>query len=263
MILQALKLYFLKNIELYLVFAFLIFCVIAYLIIIKLLTLKDKLLVSTQRVDYLESCNKTVSVLYDDVRGFKHDFNNIVQVIGGYISLNDVDGLKKYYKNLAIDFQKIRNLNLINLNEIDEPALYSLIFKKYYEAKEKNIQINISSFANLKEIKVNMYEYSRIVGILLDNAIEAAEGCNRKMINIKFFEEDNNVNCLIENTYNNENVEVNKIFEKNYSTKSEKKNHGIGLWKVKEILKTDSNIILKTEIDGMFFRQLLSIKKIQ
>lgn len=258
--LQGFRISILENIELYGVFLLLLVCFAIYKTIIKVIVLKDKLVLSTQKVNYLESCNKAVIVLYDDIRGFKHDFNNIVQVMGGYISMNDVEGLKSYYKNLTVDFQKVRNLNLLNLNEINDPALNSLVLKKYYVAKNNKIDINISSYANLKKINFNMYEYSRILGILLDNAIEAAENCSQKLINVKFYEENGCINCLIENTYNNENVNLNRIYEKNYSTKSSKANHGLGLWEVSELLKANPNISLETQTDGLFFVQVLSIK---
>lgn len=44
--------------------------------------------------------NKTLQILHDNVRAFKHDFSNIIAGIGGYIATKDMDGLEKYYKQL-------------------------------------------------------------------------------------------------------------------------------------------------------------------
>ena len=50
----------------------------------------------------------------------------------------------------------------------------------------KNIKINLDFFVDLNDFKINTYEFSRILGILLDNAIEAASECEEKIINIVF-----------------------------------------------------------------------------
>ena len=49
----------------------------------------------TQKLQNAEEYNKNLSDLYDEVKGFKHDFENITNSIGGYISTSDIDGLKK------------------------------------------------------------------------------------------------------------------------------------------------------------------------
>lgn len=59
--------------------------------------------------------------MHDSVRGFKHDFDNIVTTIGGYIKTNDMDGLKKYYIQLEEDCQKVNNLYLLNPEIINSP----------------------------------------------------------------------------------------------------------------------------------------------
>lgn len=61
------------------------------------LTRVTKLFVTTKKLESVEEYNKTLHILHDSVRGFKHDFDNIVTTIGGYIKTNDMDGLKKYY----------------------------------------------------------------------------------------------------------------------------------------------------------------------
>ena len=59
-----------------------------------------KLVTTTQKLESAEEYNKTLHILHDSVRGFKHDFDNIVTTIGGYVKTNDMVGLKKYYSQL-------------------------------------------------------------------------------------------------------------------------------------------------------------------
>ena len=104
-----------------------------------------------------------------------------------------------------------------------------------------------------------IYEFSRVLGILLDNAIEAAKDCEEKQINIVFREsrKQHVQIVIIENTYLNKDIDTKKIFEKGFSGKE---NHtGIGLWEVNKIIMNTNNVVLKTSKDDKYFKQELQI----
>ena len=63
----------------------------------------------------------------------------------------------------------------------------------------------------------------------------------------------------IENTYLNKDIDTERIFEKNYSTKSSKTNSGLGLWEVRQILKRNNNLNLFTTKNDEFFIQQFEI----
>lgn len=199
--------------------------------------------------------NKTLNLLHDNIRCFKHDFNNIVQAIGGYISVNDMNGLRVYYRSLLDDCKLTNNLNVLDPEIINNPSIYSLLTNKYYVATQKNIKMTFSVFTDLSKINFNIYEFSRMLGILLDNAIEAAEESEEKLIEIEFRSTPIKQLFIIKNTCKDLNISTTKIFEKGYSTKE--KNSGIGLWKVHTILSKNTDADLFTSIsDNMFSQQL-------
>ncbi len=107
--------------------------------------------------------NKTLSILHDNIRCFKHDFNNIVTTIGGYVQSGDIQGLKTYYTELLGDCQKVNNLSALSPTVINEPAIYSLLTNKYYLADEKGITINLEVFLDLTELNIKPYEFTRIL----------------------------------------------------------------------------------------------------
>ena len=223
------------------------------------LTRAMQLSVTTKKLESAEEYNKTLRILHDSVRGFKHDFDNIVTTIGGYVKTNDMEGLKKYYVQLEDDCQKVNNLYLLNPEIINNPGIYNLITNKYNEAISKNIKVNMSLLLDLSNLKMKIYEFARILGILLDNAIEASQECEEKIINITFRNDEKNHRQLIiiENTYNNKDVDTIKIFGKGIS---EKENHtGLGLWEVQNILKKNNNISLFTTKTDTYFKQQLEI----
>ena len=201
--------------------------------------------------------NKTLTLLHDNIRCFKHDFNNIVQALGGYIALNDMDGLKDYYKNLLADCKQTNNLNVLNPETINNPSIYSLLTNKYYLAQEKGINMTFTIFSDLSNINFNMYEFSRILGILLDNAIEAAQETDEKIINIEFRADAKKQLFIIANSCKDTDISTTKIFEKGFSTKAN--NSGIGLWKVHKILSKNTDADLFTTVNNNMFTQQLEI----
>ncbi len=223
------------------------------------LTRVIKLSITTQKLQNAEEYNKTLTILHDSVRGFKHDFDNIVTTIGGYVKTNDIEGLKKYYLQLEDDCQKVNNLYTLNPKLINNPGVYSLLTTKYHKAESKDIKINMSLLLDLNKLNMKIYEFTRILGILLDNAIDASSECDEKIINIIFRDDTKNHRQLVivENTYKDKNVDTEKIFNKGFSGKE---NHtGLGLWEVRKILNKSKNLDLYTTKNEKYFSQQIEI----
>ena len=214
----------------------------------------------------LESANHTIhslTILHDQVRSFKHDFDNMVNSIGGYVVNEDIPGLKKYYNQLLEECNKTNNLYALSPKVINHPAIYHMLATKYYEADQLNIQINLNVFLDLNEIenRMKILDFTRILGILLDNAIDAAQECDNKIINVIFRKEISNdmITIIIQNTYKNKEVNTEEIYQKGISSKE---NHsGLGLWKVRQILMRNNNLNLFTTKNDEYFSQQFEIYK--
>lgn len=238
-----------------------IFANIALVVLTVYNTYKNIKLETTERdLQNSEMHNKSLNELVDSIRLFKHDYNNVVHAIGGYVSTNDMEGLSKYYEGLAKDSKKVNQLENISPDKINEPSIYGIFASKYQTAESKHIEFNFDSMINYQNIDMPVYDFCKILGILLDNAIEAAEESEEKRINITIREsKKSEVQFLsIENTYLNKNIDIEKIYEKNYSTKN--RNSGLGLWEVKDIVDRNKNVSLVTNKDDIFFKQELYIK---
>lgn len=223
------------------------------------LTRTFKLILTTRKLQSAEEYNHSLRVLHDNVRSFKHDFDNMVTTIGGYIKTNDMKGLESYYSELVDDCQRVNNLYILNPEVVNNDGIYNLLTKKYNEADSKDIKVNITFLLDLGTLNMKIYEFARILGILLDNAIEASSECEEKIINLTFRDDSKNHRQLIivENTYADKNVDTEKIFEKGISGKE---NHtGLGLWKVRKLVKKNNNINLYTTKTEKFFKQQLEI----
>lgn len=206
-----------------------------------------------------EDYNKSLEILYNKVNGFKHDFDNIVSTLDGFIENNDIPGLKTYFTEVKKDCRITNNLSILNPKIINNPGIYSLLNSKYFKATKANVNFELEFFLDLDTLNVNIYEFSRMLGILIDNAIEEAQKCTEKIVKVIFRRENKNHRAIIivENTYSNKNVDTEKIFEKGVSGK---KNHsGIGLWEVRHYVEKSKNLDLFTTKNNRFFIQELSI----
>lgn len=237
-----------------------ILCLISYFFISLFNIVKTKQLeVATIDNHNLQSYNDNLKSMYDNIRAFKHDFNNIVHAIGGYVRAKDMNGLSKYYTSLFDECNSINNLSALNPETVNNPSIYAILLDKYNKAEKKNIKMELGVYIDLNSLNADIYEISRILGILLDNSIEAAQECDKKYINVRFIM-DNRKNrqlIIIENTYKDKNVDTIKIFEKSYSTKPH--NTGLGLWEVNKILNKHSNLAIYTSKNDEYFSQQLEI----
>lgn len=238
-------------------------CLLAYFgINIYTLTRITKLISTKKQLANAEEYNNTLQIIHDSVRCFKHDFDNTVATLGGYIQTNDIEGLKNYYKQLENECEKVNNLYILNPEIINNPGIYSLLTNKYHKAEKQDVKLNISVLMDLNTINMKIYDFTKILGILLDNSIDAASTCEEKIVNVIFREDDKNKRQLliIENTYLDKNVDINKIFDKGFTGKE---NHtGLGLWEIRKILKRNNNLNLHTTKTDKYFTQQFEIYNI-
>lgn len=212
------------------------------------------------KIHELTSYNKTLSIMYDSIRGFRHDFSNFIQALDGYVKVNNIEGIQKMSASIVQECKNVNNMEILDPQIINNPAAYSMITNKYYLAQENNVTMNIEVMADLKSVEEYNYEFCRILGILLDNAIEASKNTENKIVNVKIFNDQKLKRKLvkIENTYDTSfDIDMDKLFDKGYTSKNDTKNeHGLGLWTVKRILEKNHKLDLYTNKGEMFCQQL-------
>jgi two-component system sensor histidine kinase AgrC len=190
---------------------------------------------------------------YSLLRAFKHDYQNMLLSLELYIEENDLKGLKHYFHELKI--QSDLELNTIPdyykaLTAISNKSVKSILLAKITKAKDLGIAVTLEV---TKKCSFDSYEYEviRILGILLDNAIEANSRTNQPMIQIAIITEMNSLEIHIYNSYNQDDpIDINQIFQRNYSTKE--KNTGIGLYTVKKIVDSHPNMFIEVEKSSLF-----------
>ena len=251
--------YILYNLENNTIFIYYIFTFIYLLCNILIYILLAKYCYLKLNLETSNYYNSNLISINDSLRTFKHDFANIMSAISGFIATNDISGLKKYYSSLEKDFNEINILYTLNPELISNSGLYNLLNNKYNLAISYGIKFNLSYFVDINNFDICIYNLTRILGILLDNAIDAAKSSHEKILNVSFKSEPKKCRniILVQNSYLDKNLNIDNIFKKGITSKD---NHtGLGLWEVKKILSKTPNINLYTNKNELFFTQQLEI----
>ena len=199
----------------------------------------------------------------NEIKKFKHDFNNIILGLDGYINNDDFnkEKLKKYLNSTIMTFNNNIELNdivIAKLNSIKVSSLKSLITNKVLMAQNNNIDVNINTQGEITNFYTDEMQLSRILGILLDNAIEASlEVPDDKKIEVNIIQIDKTTDIQISNTFNNTGTPITDFNKEGFSTKGT--NRGLGLSSAHEIANK-LNMLLNTEIDRNTFVQILTIE---
>ena len=197
-----------------------------------------------------------------EMRKFRHDYVNILSTMSDFIREDDMEGLNQYFHEEILPMQDSMQMNAIKINGIENlkvREIKGLLTTKILQAQEKNIRISIEVPETIEKIEMPIINLSRVIGILLDNAIEASEKIvDDPLIRIAFIKnEDDSVMFIVMNKCDTDMPRVHTLFQENFSTKG--KNRGLGLSTLKELTDTTSNVLLDTTIDNNYFIQKVEI----
>ena len=128
--------------------------------------------------------NKILEEMYDNTRIFRHNYKNMVLTLNAYCDTNDYEKLKEYIKEIKEEIDDgYKNKYIREVLAIKDAGLRNLIIVKISEAKKRgiNTEIDITGRNYTEFINMSMIN---VIGILLDNAIEAAEKSIEKYIKL-------------------------------------------------------------------------------
>lgn len=207
--------------------------------------------------------NKTMTGMVDGVRKLKHDYNNIMQALNGYMSTKQYDKLQAHINSVIGECSDINNLSVINPKIFNDPAIYGIVGAKYFTAIDKDIKFELDISTNIANINFSMPDLSRILGIILDNAMEATTKLEKGRY-MKLEMRFDNKKCAdiirVYNTYDTSiNINTKDVFKKGYSSKEVKS--GIGLWEVKKLIDKSGNSQIYASIEKNQFIQNIIIEK--
>lgn len=217
-----------------------------------------------QRTEYeqLRMYTDVVEDLVNDIRRFRHDYSNVVASMSGFIEANDVVGLRRYFeKEIVKEGSELLSKHILLLHHIKRPALKGILSSKVVQAEYQGIHLNLEISGDINGAFIRDMDLCRMIGILMDNAIEASAESDEKLLEVGILEDADNFTFYTENSYKDlPNTE--DMFKEGFSTKGE--GRGLGLSNLRRLIDHNyKNILLNTFEENNRFRMELNIRRIR
>lgn len=208
---------------------------------------------NTQLNEYL----KSVEQQYLELRRFKHDYKNVMLALQDSISNGSSSEQLPYFKELiaqsAID-TSLDSGKIAKIQHVGNETLRGLIVQKFFDAQTKGIELSLELDQSEFIIKHNLVDVVRIVGNLLDNAIDAAKSTPDKQVTCAFNTLHETKEISVRNSTNKK-LDVNKMFELGASTKGSQR--GFGLSNVQQLVDKQKNFFL--DVDSKNDRVIITL----
>lgn len=212
--------------------------------------------------DYLLDYVKEYEKALEEKSKAQHEYKNQLSVIRGMAN-KDNKKLHKYIDDM-LEVEENKEAHILNsLKPLPTGGLKGLIYYKTASMLKKNMEVHVNVDSALENGKYwdlcekNLHNISTIVGVYLDNAIEAAEKAEKKFVIIDIDADEGNIIFSFSNTYEGH-IEVGKMDKQGYSTKGKSRGYGLSL--VQDILNKSTYLKQEREMNGIFYVQKLIIQ---
>ena len=197
-------------------------------------------------------------------RIIKHEYKNQLITIKSKIIDNDNENkIIDYINNVIEDESSFAQEEYVKFQYLPPNGLKALLYFKVASAKAKNINVSVNISSSVKDSSLNelttkdFKDLGILLGVFIDNAIEASINSDKKLLGLEIYEENNKIIIIISNSYTGQ-INTNKIGKEHFSTKG--KGRGYGLLLVKKILKHNNRFECEKEITSSLYIQNIIIK---
>lgn len=171
--------------------------------------------------------------LIRSIREKQHDFKNHINAVAGMIYTSDdyedvIAKQKNYFEEVLGEMDEISLLTLV-----ENPLLSGFLVRKIREAESRGISVTRNCVWKSQKLKIPEYKLVEMMGILFDNAMEAAEKLDEnRIIQVNLDKEEELLVFSIVNAYEGELLSA-EIFEAGYTSKG--RGRGLGLAKLRRL----------------------------
>jgi len=222
-----------------------------------LAAVREKEIEQQAMLRYMGECEQQQSAM----RKFKHDYQNILISIDSFLDAGDLSGLKQYYAEKikpASDVIVQSDFALEQLSKIKVQEIKSILATKLIMAQNLRIDARVEVVEEIDHIPVDSVSLVRILGIILDNAIEELAQLGEGQLTVACYKGKKVVNIVVQNTCRVDLQDLRKLGQSGFSTKGE--GRGLGLSNLAELVDLHAkDISLQTSIKGGNFIQKLWI----
>ena len=208
----------------------------------------------------LQDYTRNLEAMYNSLRSFKHDYVNILLSLSGYIEDGDMDRLKDFFESKIFPTKNLitgEDYKLNQLSNISVLEIKSLLSAKMIYAHESGIDITIDIPDKVESFLIDTVDLARILGIFLDNAIEATLETEQPQIGLNIIQNKTGVSIIISNRFRDNGIMLHTLKQKGFSTKIG--HQGIGLENAQKIISSYDNVLLETTMKCDYFTQHIEL----
>ena len=190
-----------------------------------------------------------VENMYRQIRGWRHDYRNHIQVLKSYAAMKDLTSLNRYLEELDTDLNTV-DMVLKTGNAMTDVILNS----KISLAKSKKIPVTADAHVPVA-LTTSEIDLCIIIGNLFDNAIEACMALPEEERMIRVYMDMKNTQLYMSFTNTTALKKQKKENGRFFSTKGA--GHGYGLVRIDTIIERCQGYISRNSEDGAFTTEIL------
>ena len=208
----------------------------------------DKQLEAYQR-ELVDTHYKEVENMYRQIRGWRHDYRNHIQVLKAFAAKGDMDAIRAYLDELDTDLNTVDTVVKTG-NAMADAILNS----KISLAKSRDIPVQVDAHIPVR-LKMSELDLCCVIGNLFDNAIEASLALPPEERLIRVYMDMKGTQLYLSFTNFTAQGKREKRNGRFLTTKGE--GHGFGLVRVDAIVERLDGYLSRNSEDGAFTTEIL------
>ena len=203
--------------------------------------------------------NLETEAIEREVRSFRHDYKNLLAGLSQQAGEGELEGLRRTLSELDAGFDRRLGQRIqasAQIGNLQIPEVRSLLLSKLTAMGEKGVECRLEALYPVTSVHMDVWDYVRCLGILIDNALEAALDTERPWVEIVLLAQDGRVFLRVSNPYVNR-VDPEGMWTEGWSTKGA--GRGLGLPSYQRILEGCPGASPCTSWDGGVFVQELTV----
>ncbi|ALS00020.1 hypothetical protein ATZ33_01065 [Enterococcus silesiacus] len=160
---------------------------------------------------------------------FRHDYKQLLIGLTSYLEINDTqEALHLLHTIIDYSNSQLTPNMYKTIAVIHNPPIQGLLTSFLKRCSETDIQLKIQVTEKLTDIDMNIVDFIRCFSIVLDNAYEAVQETELKLIEIVITGDPNFVKIVVKNTYTTDkDISLQSLLQNNFSTKENHQGKGL------------------------------------
>ena len=208
----------------------------------------DKRIAAYQR-ELIETHYREVENMYLQIRGWRHDYRNHIQMMKVLAANGDMDALKAYLDELDTDLNTVDTVV-----KTGNPMADAILNSKISLARSRNIPTQVDAHIPVK-LKMSELDLCCIIGNLFDNAMEASMALPEEKRMIRVYMDMKGTQLYISFTNFTAAKKLSKVGKGFKTSKGE--GHGFGLVRIDDIVSRYDGYLSRNSEDGAFTTEIL------